>query len=139
MSALSSEYLNNFLKGSFVIKNQPYVNAAVKGKTTGPNRSQRWSVEHVQVCVYGPRDIISLKQVVHATMWSTFENQPETCQKESMFGKTKGINGFVCNERNWETKEIRGENTVTAKVTRLEEVTWQDHNAWSDTQGEIYG
>ena len=29
MSSLSVKYLNNFLKGSFVIKNLPYVNAAV--------------------------------------------------------------------------------------------------------------
>jgi len=51
MSALSVKYLNNFLKGSFVIKNPPYVNAAVSQQAESRPESQPEVEQRTYTCV----------------------------------------------------------------------------------------
>lgn len=81
MSALSVNYLNNFLKGSFVIKNLPYVNAAVSPEPQ-PEVEQRTCTGVCMCC----KDITTLKQAVQAAIRSLrnrwrFEHTPKRERK----------------------------------------------------------
>lgn len=69
MSALSVKYLNNFLKGSFVIKNLPYVNAAVSQRDRNRPEPQSEVEQRTGTGVFTCcKDIIRLKQAVQAAI-----------------------------------------------------------------------
>lgn len=71
MSALSVKYLNNFLKGSFVIKNPPYVNAAVSQQAKNRPEPQPEVEQRTRTgeCVYvQQKTSLGRKQAVHAAI-----------------------------------------------------------------------
>ncbi len=96
MSALSVKYLNNFLKGSFVIKNLPYVNAAVSQQDKSRPELQP-EVELsacTGVCVTQSvctwfKDIVRLEEAGQATIKADgdVEKRPKGRENEPISGK----------------------------------------------------